>query len=68
MEYPVCDHARRGIVTSGDHRIGPHAATNVCDRPDCIEDAMWWATGITKLPAEYRPDRPLVATSQGRLF
>lgn len=54
---PKCRHARRGIVTAGDYRTGPHAATNVCDRPDCIADAIEWAEAVTHLAAEHRPDR-----------
>jgi hypothetical protein len=54
---PICEHARRGIVESGDPS-GPHAATQVCVRPECIADAKRWATEITRLPAEHRPDLP----------
>jgi hypothetical protein len=52
---PLCNHARKGIVTSG----GPgsaHAATNVCAREACIADAIEWATATTRLPAEFIPD------------
>ncbi len=55
MREPECDHDRQGIVTSGSPD-GPHAATNVCARPECVQDAIYWAYGITRLPATYRPD------------
>lgn len=51
----LCRHARRGIVTSGGPETA-HAATDVCDRPECIEDAIAWAQSITRLPAEHIPD------------
>lgn len=61
--FPPCPHGRQGIVTSG----GPgqaHAATDICERPSCIADAIEWAEAITGLPAAYRPDLP----AQPRLF
>lgn len=54
---PQCSHKRKGIVTSGDYKTGPHAATDVCDRPECIADAQAWATATTGLPAEHRSDK-----------
>lgn len=53
---PKCNHARRGIVRAGDPH-GAYAATNVCDRPECIEDAKAWAEAEVRLPAEHVPDR-----------
>lgn len=53
---PKCRHARRGIVTAGGP--GAHAATNVCDRPPCIADAIRWAETITGLSARHIPDTP----------
>lgn len=53
---PSCHHARKGIVTAGG-RAGAHAATNVCDRPECIADAMFWARAMTGLEPEHVPDR-----------
>lgn len=53
---PTCRHARKGIVTAG----GPgraHAATNVCDRQACIDDATFWARAITGETPEFIPDR-----------
>lgn len=48
MKDPKCRHARRGIVTTGDYVQGePHAAVNVCDRQDCIEDALLWVNRKT---------------------
>lgn len=56
---PKCNHARRGIVEAGDpyDPARGHAATNVCDRPECIEDAMAWAEAVAREPARHRPDR-----------
>lgn len=41
---PKCDHRRKGIVTSSVDPVKgeAHAATNCCDRPECIEDAKGW--------------------------
>lgn len=55
MREPMCGHDRQGIVTSGGPD-GPHAATNVCARAECVADAIEWATAITGLSADYRPD------------
>jgi hypothetical protein len=52
---PKCRHARKGLVSAGDPK-GEFASTQVCDRPECIADAMEWATALTRLPAEHRPD------------
>lgn len=57
LPNPKCKHARRGIVTSGGGPGEAHAATNVCDRPGCIADAIAWAEAHTHLSAEHRPDR-----------
>lgn len=54
---PTCQHARRGIVTAGGSG-GGHAATNVCDRPGCIADAIAWAEDITGQRARHIPDPP----------
>lgn len=66
MREPKCTHSRRGIVTSGAYTNGePHAATNVCDRPDCIEDAKLWVNRIILArTAHYIPDR--IAGSDGK--
>ena len=53
---PKCQHKRKGIVYAGDPE-GAYAATNVCDRPDCIADAKEWAEATARQPALYRPDR-----------
>lgn len=53
---PKCKHKRKGIVTSGDPKSGPHAATNVCDRPECIADAKEWAHALTRQEATYISD------------
>jgi hypothetical protein len=57
LPEPQCRHARRGIVTSGGGVDEGHAATNVCDRPECIADAIAWAEAFTRLPAKHIPDR-----------
>lgn len=48
MSIP-CSHPRTGIVTS--HPNGrtdePHAATNVCELPECLEEAMAWVGRMT---------------------
>ncbi len=54
---PLCRHARKGIVTAGNALSGPHAATNVCHRPECVADAIEWAEAVTGLDAEHRIDR-----------
>jgi hypothetical protein len=58
MNEPKCHHKRRGIVTSGEYVEGePHAATNVCDRQDCIDDAILWVNRvILARTAHYVPD------------
>lgn len=58
MREPKCRHKRRGIVTSGKYVEGePHAATNCCDRPECIEDAKLWVNQIVLArTAHYVPD------------
>jgi hypothetical protein len=58
MRDPKCSHKRRGIVTSGKYTPGePHAATNVCDRAECIEDAKRWVNQtVMARTAHYVPD------------
>lgn len=63
---PLCRHARRGIVTSGDPTLGAHAATDVCDRARCIDDAIEWATAVTHQTAQHRPDAARRATRSRR--
>ena len=54
---PICEHVRRGIVTSGEYIAGePHAATNVCSRAECIEDAKFWVRAISGKEARHIPD------------
>lgn len=56
---PICDHARKGRVTSsprGDYVAGAHAATSVCDRPECIEDAKFWVRAISGMEPHHIPD------------
>lgn len=54
---PKCQHARRGRVEAGDPD-GAYASTQVCDRPECIEDAKAWAEATVRLPSRHVPDRP----------
>lgn len=53
---PLCNHKRRGIVTAGGPKTA-HAATNVCDRQECIEDAIEWAEAVTRLRARHVRDQ-----------
>lgn len=57
---PPCGHARKGIVTShpGRYESGPHAATNCCDRPACIEGCAAWVLALTGLPGIWVEDSP----------
>lgn len=58
MTEPKCRHKRRGIVRSGEYvKDEPYAATSVCDRQDCIDDAIRWANRIVLArTARYVPD------------
>jgi hypothetical protein len=54
----ACTHARTGVVTShpvtGSYQPGSsHAATNVCDRPECIAEAIAWVERMTRKPAHH---------------
>lgn len=55
---PICTHARKGTVTShpDSYVDGPHAATNVCDREACIEDAKYWVRAISGKEPHHVPD------------
>jgi hypothetical protein len=53
---PLCEHKRKGIVTAGSV-AGTHAATNVCDRLECIEDAKAWAYAMTHKEAVFVADQ-----------
>jgi hypothetical protein len=54
-----CDHPRTGIVTSHPNGYveGRHAATNVCDQPDCIAEAIAWVERMTRKPAHHILDQ-----------
>lgn len=57
---PLCiesGHDRKGIVTSGTEGEA-HAAVNVCDREECIQDAKDWVWEVTGLNGIHRPDKP----------
>lgn len=62
IKDPQCKHKRAGIVTSHPEGFSPfnqsegHAATSVCARDDCIEDAIEWASMISGRPAVFLPD------------
>lgn len=57
---PKCNHKRTGIVTSHPGVMPAsnesHAATNCCDRPACIADAIEWASMVSGRTARYVPD------------
>lgn len=60
---PLCDHRRRGIVTSHPGGGVPprgeaHAATSVCARSACIEDAQEWVRAVTHREGIHVPDQP----------
>jgi hypothetical protein len=59
VNEPSCEHPRRGIVTTAPngYKGGAHAATNCCDRPECVKDAARWARNLTGLDATFVPDR-----------
>jgi hypothetical protein len=60
IKDPKCKHARTGIVTSHPEGYpGPgvaHAAASTCDRMECIEDAIEWASMISGRRAVFVPD------------
>lgn len=51
----ACRHARKGVVTSrpGD---GSCSHAPVCERPECIAEALAWATRMSGVPARHTPD------------
>ena len=44
---PKCDHKAVQRVEAGDPKQGAHAATYVCGRSECVQDATEWAFAIT---------------------
>lgn len=52
---PKCNHKRKGRVFAGEPG---EASTTVCDRPECIADAIEWAEAQTRKPAQHVPDSP----------
>jgi len=53
---PVCTHPRTGVVTSQRERgryDGPIAVTPVCDRRECIDEALAWVTRMSRKPAHH---------------
>lgn len=55
----VCRHVRKGIVTNQTGPYDPnlpHAASQVCDRPECIVAVGRWVSGATGMVAYYRAD------------
>lgn len=50
-----CRHARKGVVTSrpGD---GSCFHAPVCERPECIDEALASAARWTGVPASHTPD------------
>jgi hypothetical protein len=57
---PLCKHKRKGIVKAGSPE-GEYAATSVCGRTACIEDAIDWAHASTHQDAVYLPDSSPIA-------
>jgi hypothetical protein len=56
---PICNHTRYGIVTThppGTMPNGAHAATSVCNRDECIEDAKFWVRTKTGKEAHHIVD------------
>ena len=56
---PICHHVRKGIVTSHPNGIvaeEAHAATNVCAREACIEDAKFWVRAVSGKTPHHIPD------------
>lgn len=53
-----CTHPRTGIVTSHPNGYveGRHAATNVCDLPECIAEAIAWVQRMSGKPAHHLLD------------
>jgi len=44
-----CDHLpRTATVTSQQHGMSDeaHAATRVCDRPECVDEALTWVSRV----------------------
>ena len=64
MSDPICMHGRKGIVTSHPPRLsawkpsepGAHAATDVCDRAECIDNAKQWVERISGKQAHHVVD------------
>ena len=46
-------HVPKGRVSAGDHETGPHASVYVCDRPECIAKAAFWAESLTHQEPQY---------------
>lgn len=56
---PICTHPRTGVVTSHRGRgryDGPIAVTPVCDRPECIDEALAWVARMSRKPAHHVSD------------
>lgn len=53
---PKCRHKRKGLVFAGGGEGEAHASTQVCDRPECIEDAKAWVRAETRLEPTHKPD------------
>jgi hypothetical protein len=55
----LCRHVRKGVVTNQTGTFDPkkpHAAAQVCHRPDCIVTVGRWVSGVTGMVAYYRSD------------
>ena len=54
-----CNHTRAGVVTSHSLPVPEgvsHATTPVCDRPECIAEALAWVARMTRQVAVHVPD------------
>jgi hypothetical protein len=51
----ACRHARKGVVTSRPGN-GSCSHAPVCERPECIAEAIAWAKRWTGQAAHHTPD------------
>jgi hypothetical protein len=51
----ACNHERKGVVISGAGE-GRCSHAPVCERPECVAEALAWAAHWTGLPARHLLD------------
>jgi hypothetical protein len=51
----VCNHAPKGVVTSRPGN-GSCSHAPVCERPECIAEALAWAARWTGTTANHQPN------------